>query len=220
MKDLAVVPVKGLAEAKKRLAASLNHEERKRLVLAMLNDVLHALHRSGIFSQVLVISPDESLETEAYRNQASFLQQNGSGLNRAIAQATKLAVQSGPASLTTVLADLPLVEPRDFEELASLSKIRPRVVLSPSLKGGTNVMMLSPPDVIPSAYGRWSYARHLRVAQQNGLPTYSLSNQRLSFDLDTLEDLKTLGRLDPMGRTNAGKLARELTRQSPLARNS
>lgn len=217
MKDLAVVPVKGLVDAKKRLSGYLNAEDRKRLVLAMLEDVLHALRRSSIFEEIILISPDESLEKETVTSHVDYVRQNGFGLNAAIHQATKQAMRQGVLSLTTVLADLPLAESEDFEEIARISREKPRVVLSPSLKGGTNVMMRVPPDLIGVSYGRWSYAKHLRAAQGKDVPVYSVSNPRLSFDVDTVQDLRTLRQLDHPGRTHAGRVARELGRLSAVA---
>lgn len=207
MRDAAVVPVKNLAEAKKRLSGHLSHEQRRKLVLAMLHDVLRALNRANLFSQTIVVSPDESLRKEVARNDAVFVRQNNVGLNAAVRQANMEARRRNFASITTVLADIPLVEARDFEEVHGLNRSKPCVVLSPSLKGGTNVMVRTPPGVIPPAYGRWSYAKHLRVAQGKGLPIYSISNPRLAFDVDTIQDVRLLARLDRDGRTNAGRVA-------------
>jgi 2-phospho-L-lactate guanylyltransferase len=202
-----VVPVKNLAEAKKRLSGHLSHEQRRKLVLAMLHDVLRALNRANLFSQTIVVSPDEYLQKEVARNDAVFVRQNNVGLNAAVRQANMEARRRNFASITTVLADIPLVEARDFEEVHGLNRSKPCVVLSPSLKGGTNVMVRTPPGVIPPAYGRWSYAKHLRVAQGKGLPVYSISNPRLAFDVDTIQDVRLLARLDRDGRTNAGRVA-------------
>ncbi len=220
MKDIAVVPVKGLVDAKKRLSGYLSAEDRKRLVLAMLDDVLHALRRSSIFEEIVVISPDESLEREAFTNHVAYVRQNSFGLNAAVQKATNQAMRQGVSSLTTVLADLPLAESKDFEEIARINLEKPRVVLSPSLKGGTNVMMRVPPDIIGNSYGRWSYAKHLKVAQEKGLPVYSVSNPRLAFDVDTVQDLRMLRHLDYSGRTHAGRVAKEMPRLSPLARGA
>ncbi len=220
MKDLAVVPVKGLVDAKKRLSVYLSADDRKRLVLAMLEDVLQALRRASVFEEIVVVSPDESLEREAFVNHVVYLRQNGFGLNTAVRQATKHAIHQGVSSLTTVLADAPLAESKDFEEIARISRERPRVVLAPSLKGGTNVMMRVPPHTIGSAYGRWSYAKHLRIAQQKGVAVYSVSNPRLAFDVDTVQDLRTLRHLDPSGRTHAGRVAKEMARLYPVARGA
>jgi 2-phospho-L-lactate/phosphoenolpyruvate guanylyltransferase len=220
MKDVAVVPVKGLAEAKKRLASHLGSEERRSLVLAMLNDVLHALDRANLFGQVIVVSPDSTVEHEAEKNHSRFVRQSGVGLNAAVRQVTKMVVEEGASSLYSVLGDVPLVEPSDFEELHHISRGKPRVVLSPSLKGGTNVLARTPPEIIDSEYGRWSYAKHLRTAQKKGVLVYSVSNARLSLDIDTLDDLRTLRQRDPMGRTGAGRLVKQFSRLSPVLRSS
>lgn len=207
MRDAAVVPVNNLTDAKKRLSGHLNNEQRRSLVVAMLHDVLRALNRANIFSQTLVVSPDESLKKELVRYGAVFVKQNGVGLNAAVRQANGEAKRRNFTSVMTVLADLPLVEARDFEEVHGLNRSKACVVLSPSLKGGTNVMVRTPPGIIPPAYGRWSYAKHLRVAQGKGLPVYSVSNPRLAFDVDTIQDIRLLARLDGIGRTNAGRVA-------------
>lgn len=210
MKDAAVVPVKSLGDAKKRLSNHLDSHDRRRLVLAMLDDVLQALDHSSVFAEILVISPDESLDKEIRKNGGVFVKQKGIGLNAAIRQATREVSSIGASTMTTVLADLPLAEAKDFRELSHISRESPRVVLAPSLKGGTNVMVRSPPGIIANAYGRWSYAKHLRTGQKKGLPVYSVSNSRLSFDLDTFQDIKTLKHLDSSGQTHAGRLATEI----------
>ncbi len=219
MKDVAVVPVKGLPEAKRRLSNYLDPDERRRLVLAMLEDVLHSLEASDVFSKIIVISPDGSLEKNVRRNQGVFVKQRGAGLNAAIRQASRELLPKKVPTMMTILADLPLAAPKDFEELARISGEKPRIVLAPSLKGGTNVMLRSPPDVISTSYGRWSYAKHLRAGQRRGIPVYSISNSRLSFDVDTIQDLKVLRRLDRYAKTHAGRLAREIGRLPPVRRD-
>ncbi len=210
MKDVALVPVKSLSEAKRRLSSYLTVDERRRLVLAMLDDVLHSLGSSGVFSEILVISPERSLEKNVEGNRALFVKQRGVGLNAAIRHATRELLLRKVSSMTIVLADLPLAGARDFREMAGISREKPRIVLVPSLKGGTNVMLRAPPNVISSSYGRWSYAKHLRAGQKKGIPIYSISNPRLSFDLDTIQDLKGLTQLDPSARTHAGRLSRKI----------
>ncbi len=139
--------------------------------------------------------------------EVSFLKQTGVGLNRAIEQTNRLATQKHARSLTTVLADIPLVEPGDFKELLSIGTASRKVVMAPSFKGGTNVMLTAPPGVISPSYGRWSYSKHLRQAQSTGLNAYSISNSRISFDIDTMSDLMELRRLDPEGKTASARAA-------------
>ena len=209
MKDIAVVPLKNLSEAKRRLAGHLDLDERKALVLAMLDDVLNSLRHSELFSEIHVISPDVSVEKRVLRSRVFFMKQKGAGLNSAIRQAMRELVRKKPKSMTAVLADLPLAEPADFKELARMSHEIPRIVLVPSLKGGTNVMLRSPPNLIRTSYGRWSYAKHLREGQEKNVPVYSISNPRLSFDVDTIQDLRALLKVDRSGRTHTSMAARE-----------
>jgi FO synthase len=201
----AVIPVKGLTESKTRLSTSLQADKRRILVEALLEDVLSAVIRSRVYGIVLVISPDENVRSRIRPQEVSFLKQTSVGLNRAIEQANRLATQKHARSLTTVLADIPLVEPRDFKELLSIGTAVPRVVMAPSLKGGTNVMLTSPPGTIFPSYGRWSYSKHLRVAQMKGFDAYSISNSRVSFDIDTMSDLMELRRLDPESKTASAR---------------
>jgi len=210
MSSIALIPVKSLTEAKRRLARELNPRERRVLVIAMLEDVLTALGKSRAFPEIYIISPDQSLARTASQHRAGFIRQKGAGLNAAIRQAERYLSRKRASSVTTVLADLPLAGPSDFGELARIGGQSRRVVLAPSLKGGTNVMLRVPPNAIKTSYGRWSYAKHLRAGQGKNLPVYSISNTRLSFDVDTVEDLRVLLDLDRSSRTSAARVARKL----------
>ena len=206
----AVIPVKGLTESKTRLSTYLQGDKRRILVEALLDDVLSAIVRSKVYGTIKVISPDENVGSRMQSQEVSFLKQTGIGLNRAVEQANRLATLGHARSLTTVLADIPLVEPGDFIEVASLGSHRRRVVMAPSMKGGTNVMLTAPPGVVSPGYGRWSYSKHLRRAQVSGMSAYSLSNPRLSFDIDTMSDLVELRHRDPQGKTVSGRVVSEL----------
>jgi len=149
----AVIPVKGLTESKTRLSAYLQGDKRRILVEALLDDVLSSIIRSKVYGTVMVISPDENVASRIRPPEVSFLKQTGIGLNRAVEQANRLATLGHARSLTTVLADIPLVEPADFKELVSLGSPSRRVVMAPSMKGGTNVMLTSPSVVISTSYG-------------------------------------------------------------------
>jgi 2-phospho-L-lactate/phosphoenolpyruvate guanylyltransferase len=208
----AVIPVKGLAESKKRLTSYLG-ESKKLLVEALLQDVLSSALQSDIYDKVLVISPDETVADLSNAKRVDFLRQTGFGLNRAIDQANRLAIRDRVSSLTTILGDIPMAAPQDFREIFKIGNGFGKVVMVPSLKGGTNVMMARPPGVVRPNYGRWSYSKHLRQAQLNKVVTYSISNPRVSFDVDTVNDLTELKRRDPNLRTLSAKV---LTRMEPV----
>ena len=205
----AVVPVKGLTDSKTRLSNYLG-EKRKLFVQALLQDVLSIATRSAVFDRIMVISPDEKVAASAGDCDADFVKQSGFGLNRAIDQANRIALKENVASLTTILADIPLSDPQDLREIFEMRRETRSVVLGPSFKGGTNIMLVSPPRSIRPRYGRWSYSKHLREAQVAGLDVYSISNPRISFDIDTVDDLMELRRRDPDSRTRSAKILREL----------
>jgi 2-phospho-L-lactate guanylyltransferase len=60
--------------------------------------------------------------------------------------------------------------------------------------GGTNALLLYPPDVIAPSFGPDSFAAHLRAAEAAGAAVQVVSDPALGFDLDTPDDLE---RLDP-----------------------
>jgi|SRR2546422_1562727 len=206
----AVIPVKGLTESKTRLSTYLQGDKRRILVEALLDDVLSSTIRSRVYGTIMVISPDENVASRIRPPEVSFLKQTGIGLNRAVEQANRVATLGHARSLTTVLADIPLVDPGDFKEIVGLGSPGRRVVMAPSMKGGTNVMLTSPPGAISPSYGRWSYSKHLRRAQADRLNAYSISNGHVSFDIDTMSDLTELRRLDPEGKTASGRAAEML----------
>ena len=220
IKDFAIIPVKGVVESKSRLVRSLSPQDKKKLVIALLEDVLAAVTESQLFSRVLVVSPDPNVEKEANLPNGIFLHQEGQGLNAGIRRSTLFAMREKASSVAVLLADIPMLEPRDLKELYSVGSTAPKVVVSPSLKGGTNVMVQEPPNLIAPAYGRWSFSTHLRAAQKAGLAVYSISNSRLSFDVDTLEDLIAVARKDPHGKTRTAKCLQEMTLLHVLARGS
>lgn len=219
-KNTAVIPIKGLLDSKSRLNRALASQDKKKLILAMLKDVLGSVLASELFDRVMVVSPDRNVEREANLEQGVFVHQEGFGLNSGIRQATLLAMRTKSTSVAVLLADLPLLQPKDLKELYAVGSTGERVVLSPSLKGGTNVMIREPPDLIPPVYGRWSFSNHLRASQKLGAAVYSISNQRLSFDIDTPEDLVLVAHRDSYARTYTSRVLSEISVVRVAARTS
>jgi 2-phospho-L-lactate guanylyltransferase len=60
--------------------------------------------------------------------------------------------------------------------------------------GGTNALLLRPPEAIAPAFGPGSFEAHLRAAEAAGVAVQVVTDALLGFDLDTPDDLE---RLDP-----------------------
>ena len=115
----ALVPVKRLQEAKGRLAALLTGDERRRLALAMMEDVLRVLHAVPSIDRTAVVSPDLDALSRAEELDAAPLPEPPlcRGVNQALAHASTALAQQGADALLIVAADLPTALPADIEAI-------------------------------------------------------------------------------------------------------
>jgi 2-phospho-L-lactate guanylyltransferase len=189
----ALVPVKALDQAKGRLAALLSQEERRRLALAMLEDVLRALQAVPRVDHLAVVSPDADVLARAEKLGAEPLSEPPlcRGVNQALAHASAVLAGRGADALLVVAADLPAALPADIE--AALDALPERgIALVPTHDRGTGAIALRPPDAIPFRFGRRSSVLHKREAVARGLPARVLHLASLSRDVDEPDDLADL----------------------------
>ena len=184
----AIVPVKGLDVSKERLSRVLNPEKRKALTAAMLRDILNAL-KSSTIREVLVISPDSSLKQIADEYGFSFVLSNRVGLNPGLKEAIEWCTQKKADCVLILPADIPLVSPHDIDKVVELGSERSTVVLCPSLDGGTNALLLNPPDAIPVCFGPNSFYKHIKEALDKGVTIKFYSSREMMLDVDAEEDL-------------------------------
>ena len=182
-----IVPVKGLDDAKSRLAAALAPALRARLVLAMLEDVLAAA-RAAHDGTLLVVTPDTRYEEIAARVDASLLRDDGSGYNAAVSCALASPVAREAAAAVVLPADQARAHPAELRSaLAALREAE--VVVIPSRDGGTGLLGLRPPGAIGPAFGPRSATRHRALAEGAGLALAWLELPSLRHDVDTVDDL-------------------------------
>ncbi|MGH2727788.1 MAG: NTP transferase domain-containing protein, partial [Actinomycetota bacterium] len=133
--------MKPLSEAKARLAPALGPEERRRLSLAMLADVVDAARG---FDRVWVLQSDDDAAAVAMRRGAEPRPDPapGRGLNASLDAATADALAHGATGVLVVSADLAAARAEDLQALAG----RPGVSLAPDRAGaGTNALWRHPP---------------------------------------------------------------------------
>ena len=190
----ALLPVKDLVRAKTRLSGVLAPHERRRLVQAMLEDVLCALGQVEQLAGVLLVSDDPTVDLLAHKYPIEVMTEQFlgcRGLNAAVESATALLAGRGATDVMVIHGDLPLVQPADLEAaLAAYREPGVDMLVAPDLGGrGTNLMLY--PSATPPAfsYGPDSCAAHLADAAARGLSARVLRDSRLGLDVDDPGDL-------------------------------
>jgi 2-phospho-L-lactate guanylyltransferase len=188
----AVIPVKPLGTAKSRLAHVLNAHERRDLVLAMLADVLSTVAAAPAVARATVVSRDPTALALAAEYGAAALLDPTSSLNEALAHAASHAATHGAEALLVLPADLPLLTPADIGTLVAALAAPPAAVFAPSHDGGTNALLVAPPEELPFMFGRGSLARHLNAARRHGMRAQLVYTPGLELDVDSPHDLLAL----------------------------
>lgn len=204
----ALVPAKTLGEAKGRLSAVLSEIERRKLALAMLEDVVRTLKAVPAIESVSVVSPDADVLRLAAQLDARPVAESANvrGLNQALARALS-AMSPRPDALLIMLGDIPEARPGDIETLLAALPER-GIALCPSADKGTSVLACRPPDVITFRFGERSSVGHRREAKATGVPASVVQIESLSHDVDSPEDLR--GLLARPGETATHRLLAEL----------
>ncbi|CAN5685950.1 2-phospho-L-lactate guanylyltransferase [soil metagenome] len=196
----AVVPVKDLQGTKSRLAPVLDSAGRAGLTIYMMHRGISALQQAGI-REICVVSPDRLVLQQANEKGATTLLQESHGLNPALEEGRRWAMEREASAMLVLPADLPLLDAEDIRLVVSGCGESPSGVISPdAVRAGTNALMLRPPDAIPFAFGTGSFEAHQQAAWEKDIPLAVIERTHLSFDLDTGEDLarfRSLERQNP-----------------------
>jgi 2-phospho-L-lactate guanylyltransferase len=183
-----IVPHRGLAAAKTRLAPVLDDGEREALAERLLERVLHVAHEAC--RDVVVITPSAALGPQVEAAGARLVVQRGMGLNAGLEQARLEAIVDEVTTLVVLHGDLPNLGADDVAALLEAIPAERGVAIAPDRAGtGTNGLALRPPDVIGFRFGVDSLAAHIADAGAAGVALVEVHRQGLAFDLDTPADL-------------------------------
>lgn len=181
-----VIPAKDPAEAKARLAETVDPVLRRTLAKAMLHKALRAAADATIPGGVIVVG---ALPADL-SDLAEVLDDPGGGLNAAVLHARKVIAKRGGTRIVTLAGDLPSVSCEDVNALCDLP---PRVIgISPDHHGtGTNALSLPLPEGLDFAYGYGvgSFSRHSAEAKRLGLECRVIGRPGLARDIDEPADL-------------------------------
>ena len=202
---VVLVPLAGLEEAKSRLGATLDAEERQALVLGLLDRTVRAADEVEAVAAVVVVSPDPAVLRAASAAGATPVRQSDAGLNEGLRAAARWATADGATAILALAGDLPGSRPtRSGRSSPRPPRARvdgrPLVAIVADRHGrGTNALLVSPPDAIGFAFGPGSRAAHRAAADAAGAAVVEPDGP-LALDLDLPEDLilaEELGLLDP-----------------------
>ena len=192
MQTWALVPVKPLDAAKSRLSEVLQPAERAELARHFLEHTLAALTACRGIDQILVISPDPSAWNLAAQYGAHcYYEFDTPGLNPSLRRGASRAISGGADAIMIVPTDLPLLNEMLLQQVVNSIDSPPAVVLAPDRHGkGTNIMLQSPPNLIPFSYGIGSFQTHLENARTTGATVKVLEIPELAPDIDSPADLE------------------------------
>lgn len=185
---VAIVPLKALSDAKRRLAPALDARRRRELVATLFETVVGACLDSAAVDGVLVVAGDAAAAALARPLPVDVVLEQRRGLPAAMAAAE--AATRDVAATVVVMADLPLVTGRDVDAVCAAGRRGPVVVVAPARDGGTGALLRRPPGVVPTAFGRRSAHAHARLARVAGVPVTTVDVEGLARDVDTPEQLR------------------------------
>lgn len=198
MKIGALIPVKGFAGAKQRLASRLSLPEREQLMRAMVHDVLTQVGEArGIHETFVVTGSADVVKWVSHLDVNVIREHNETGETDAVHFALDHMKQRGINTAFVLPGDVPLVRASDIDRVlaAALEKSAqsPFAALVPSHdRLGTNALLLSPPNVLRLRFGHDSFCYHLNEVVTKRLPITIVENDHIALDIDEPEDLERL----------------------------
>lgn len=212
MDTYALVPLKTLENSKTRLN-NISLAARKLLTKAMLTDVVQSTLEAKNISETFVMSPDQEIIKLAENLGAkTILETKERGLNVAVSEGTNELEKRGAESILVILGDVPLITPYLLDLLIKKAISRPWVVIAPSKDNGTNILLRTPPNIIPHVfYGKNSSNIHVRIARYYRISYTVFRSPRLMIDIDTSQDLALIKKFETEKQTNTFQLLNQLT---------
>ena len=181
----AVIPMKPLAEAKSRLAASLPPLARHALVLMMLQRVVTAVLGGRGSCRCTVVGGDERVRQVAELAGARWMSDPASDLNASVWAAMQAVYAEGAEAALFLPGDLPLITAGDVDEIAHAGRRLMHPIGVPSTEGGTNALWFPAALAFEPLLGEGSYTRHQEAAKRAGTMLNTLELPRVMTDLDT-----------------------------------
>src|SRR5262245_34395638 len=167
-----IVPVRGIAEGKSRLAGVLDAQARARLNRQLLERTLHTVASwSGEQSRCAVVSACRETLEIAERLGALIVDEGAEtgGLNAAAARGAAYAAGRGAHRILVLPCDLPYLSTGALAAMLEAASSERHMVIAPDRHGtGTNALLLYAGQALDFRFGEGSCASHLALAAERG----------------------------------------------------
>lgn len=182
----AVIPFKGTAARKTRLASLFSPDQRRELSQRMFDHVCEVVVGCADIDNVAVLS---DLPVPGWTG--SLIRDEGRGLN---AELGAVATDRSGRHLLVIHADLPLLQSSDISALLEEAEKGTFAIAPDRSATGTNALALVRPAGFAFHFGANSLHQHLRAG---GAAAGIVRRTGLSLDIDTPEDYAEAWRIAP-----------------------
>jgi 2-phospho-L-lactate guanylyltransferase len=170
----------------------LDVRQRETLSREMLIHTLSVLTEIRTLAGILVVSRDSAALSVTREFDVRTIQESGAPeLNAALARATQVTVAWGARGTLVLPSDLPLLRVEDVEAILEDGQFLRKVVIAPDRHDdGTNALLVSPSGLIEYGFGKGSFERHVRRAEEAGADVRVYRSPTVELDVDTPKDLE------------------------------
>ena len=192
-----IIPVKKINDAKYRLKSLLDPIQRKKLFLAMLEDVLSVVQSIPEIDNISLATICPTAKNIAKKYGASIIDTcKDEGQTEAIKKSAEVLDNNGIRNMLLLPADIPLVTENEISKVIEVHKNTPMMTIVPARdEHGSNCIALSPPKAIPLSFGPDSFLPHVDAARKCDLKLKTISLPGIGLDIDTPTDLRELCKL-------------------------
>jgi 2-phospho-L-lactate guanylyltransferase len=179
MNWLGVVPLKGQADRKSRLAGCLSPEARWALSERMAAHVLACLRETPGIGRISLLSPDRIAGPGL-----DWIADQGTGLN---AELDRVRADRPDVPLLVIFGDLPLLKSDEIVALIAAAQSAGAAIAPDRHGSGTNAIALADSRPFAFSFGPNSFDLHLEAA---GPGCVIVRRPGLAFDVDMPDDLE------------------------------
>lgn len=187
-----VVPAKSFRRAKSRLASVHTPHERASLAERWLAHVLEVGLSHGRVAGALVVSADEDVRRFAEQRGALCLPDptDAVRLNEIVDYGLAMLNGRGVVRALVLMGDLPHLRAADLDRVFGAAQSAPVVVVPDRPGEGTNALLVSPPERLPTCFGaKDSFRLHQTRLQELGIDFACVRTEGIAHDVDLPSDL-------------------------------